>query len=355
MSLARLGRTSDALGVLTSVDQQRLSPELESGVTFEIALCLDAEGKRGEARERLQQLLAKPSSYRPYAALELMRLALEGEEFDEVGRLLEAQRAFESEARPVERSTLEERRIYMASVLAMRKEQPADVIALLGAFETRFPASSLRASALLLRGLAESSLRRFEEARASFAALVEMAIPTAMLETALLRLAETYAALERWPDAEAAFSQFLATFPDSAQASTARFGRGWAREQRGALESAIASYREVLTVAPTGTTSAGPVAARAQFQIGECHFALKQYEDAVRELLKVDVLYAYPEWSAAALYEAGRCLVALGRPSEARRQFMQLRERFPTSPWAERAARELERLAPDALPGKTTG
>ena len=94
-------------------------------------------------------------------------------------------------------------------------------------------------------------------------------------------------------------------------------------------------------------------AARAQFQIGECLFAQRRHEEAVREFLKVDILYAYPEWSAAALYEAGRCLAQLEKPEEARRQFQQVTDRFKDTEWANLAARQLTNppAAPPSVPG----
>src|SRR5262249_32657937 len=97
----------------------------------------------------------------------------------------------------------------------------------------------------------------------------------------------------------------------------------------------------------------GPTAARAQFQIGECLFAKKNYAEAARELLKVDILYAYPEWSAAAIYEAGRCLEKLNKPDESQAQFKQVDEKYPQTKWASLARQRLhERATTAALPGR---
>ena len=93
-------------------------------------------------------------------------------------------------------------------------------------------------------------------------------------------------------------------------------------------------------------------AARAQFQIGECLFAQKQFEEAVRALLKVDILYAYPEWSAAALHEAGRCFVEMRDPAAARRHFQQVIDEHAETEWATLARRELDRLDRAAIPGR---
>lgn len=157
----------------------------------------------------------------------------------------------------------------------------------------------------------------------------------------LLRLGECYAALQQWEKSEPVFAEFLARFPEREEWFQAQFGLGWAREHRAQYDQAIESYR-VLIGRHRGVT-----AARAQFQVGECLFAKRDYEPAARELLKVDILYAYPEWSAAALYEAGRCLELLGKPADARRQFEAVSTRYPDTQWAKLAAERLMRRGAD--------
>ena len=66
----------------------------------------------------------------------------------------------------------------------------------------------------------------------------------------------------------------------------------------------------------------------------------------------MDILYAYPQWSAAALYEAGRCFEQMGSPVEARKQFEMVREDHPDSRWAELAGARLDELASRSLPGR---
>ena len=109
-------------------------------------------------------------------------------------------------------------------------------------------------------------------------------------------------------------------------------GLAWALEKQSQLPRAAAEYRKIVAAKRKDELSA-----RAQFQIGECLFAEKQYAEAVRELLKVDILYAYPEWSAAALYEAGRCFTALADPVGARNHFEQVQREHGKTKWAKLA------------------
>ncbi|MCH7961760.1 MAG: tetratricopeptide repeat protein, partial [Planctomycetes bacterium] len=81
-------------------------------------------------------------------------------------------------------------------------------------------------------------------------------------------------------------------------------------------------------------------------------FAMERYDEAATALLRVDILYAYPEWSAAALYEAGRCFEAMGRMGEARNQFQQVMERFEDSEWAHLASQRLAAATNRTRPGR---
>ncbi len=201
-------------------------------------------------------------------------------------------------------------------------------------------------SAGLLRG--DALLRAGAPAKAAAQlAWVETGKPEAAIASAtLLRLAEATAAAQDWPASQGACERFLASHGASDQAFRARFAHGWALENQGQHQEAIGSYRSV-TASHQGAT-----AARAQFQIGECLYAMKSYEDAVKEFVKVDAIYASEEWAAAALFEAGRCLEDMKRRGDARARWQEVVDRFGKSAWARQAKERLEATAPAALPGR---
>jgi TolA-binding protein len=213
-------------------------------------------------------------------------------------------------------------------------------------FIDAFPGSALLASASFHAGEARFQLGSFPDAVTHLTRVVDGFESDPVYPPALLRLGEAQAQLQHWAKSELAFSDFLSRFADSPHWFQARFGLGWSRENQKRYEEAIAAYRLVTE------RHQGPTAARAQFQIGECLFAEEQYDDAVRELLKVDILYAYPEWSAAALYEAGRAFEKLNKTAEARTQFKEVAERHKESHWAQLASQKLNELSSAGLPGR---
>ena len=152
--------------------------------------------------------------------------------------------------------------------------------------------------------------------------------------------------MQRWAKSETVFGDYLRRFADGEHWYQAQFGIGWARENQKRFPEAVRAYRKVVN------GHQGPSAARAQFQIGECLFAQSKFDEAVRELIKVDILYPYPDWSAAALFEAGRCFEKLNKTAEAIDHFRQVDKRFNETRWATMASQRLSELSRTSLPGK---
>lgn len=200
----------------------------------------------------------------------------------------------------------------------------------------QFPDGAMRHDALLLGGDAARDARRLDDA----VAMYRRASEDEHSETsgiALLRLGDVLGQAQQWKASDRAFAQYLERFPDSERWFAAAFGRGWALENSGDPEGALVWYRRV------ADNHRGATAARAQFQIGECLYAMGEHEHAIRELLKVDVLYESPEWSAAALYEAARCYGELGDHEASRKGYEEVVARFAGTDWASLAARAIAR------------
>ena len=75
-----------------------------------------------------------------------------------------------------------------------------------------------------------------------------------------------------------------------------------------------------------------------------CAMRQGQYERASRELLKVDIVYGYPQWSAKALYEAGRAFAQLGLKDRAKAQYRQCVKKYKDEPVAKLAQQALDQM-----------
>ena len=85
-------------------------------------------------------------------------------------------------------------------------------------------------------------------------------------------------------------------------------------------------------------------AAMAQWMIGETYFHQKNYQAALREYLRLEILYAYPDWQAAALLEAGKCHQRLGEATQAAELYRQILKDYSKTSFAEQAAKQLSAM-----------
>ncbi len=357
IALARQDRHAEALEAINEMERARASdphgpgipvPSLQAAVQYEKAWCLRELGRPEEAAQVYRGLIDKDKTggLDVHALLELSGIEFGANRFEDAAKPLRRLRtimASEAVSVPI---AVREQTTYRLGVCEFELDRFDEAARLLEEFIEAFPDSSLMASASFYCGEALFRLGRHDRAAKHLSRVVEEYDDDQVWGPSLLRLGECLSASQRWARSERAFAEYLDRFPDSGQGFQAQFGIGWARENQQRHDEAIIAYRKVIG------RHQGPTAARAQFQIGECLFAKRRYDEAVRELLKVDILYAYPEWSAAALYEAGRCFEKLSKPVEARAHFKQVVERHKQTRWAELASQQLSEPSSAALPGR---
>ena len=343
-----------ALAAIEQVEAQylaELDESLRASLWYEKAWCQRELGRNEEARQtygRVLELDAPSGSdaiggVRDHAMLELAELEADAGRYQQAAGLLRRlqQRTDGSEGA----SQLRRQAGYRLGLCEFELGRHEQAAAELEAWLNDDPDRELVPSAHLLCAESHINAGRCGRAIEHLNRLVDAHPGDDTYGPGLLRLGTCHAELHNWPQSEQAFVTYLRRFGDSELWFQAQFGIGWAQENQGGYEQAISSYRDVTA------RHQGPTAARAQFQIGECLFALERFDAAVRELVKVDILYAYPEWSAAALYEAGRCYQQTGNPVDARTQYEQVRRDYADSSWAELAEQRLEELTESALPG----
>ena len=325
-----------------------LSDAETARLLYERALALRELGDDGGAAAALGELVRehRASEEADRARLELAAIAMESDDLGAAVERLDGLLAREGELEPA----VLERARYRRGVCAHLMDDAQAAARLLGGFAEAFPSSGVARSADLLGARALIELGRQEDAVPLLERVVEDdGVEDAERGPALLMLAEACGETQRFERSLEAARAYLRDFGDSELAFRARFAEGWALENLGERREAIAAYREA------ASGRGGATAARAQFQIGECLFALGEHEEAASELMKVDILHDSPEWSAAALYEAGRCFEALGKAGEARARHREVVERFPESDWAGPARERLAALTRAATPGRGDG
>jgi TolA-binding protein len=349
IAIARQDRCDEAIKVFDQLGDSpsaRIDPALRRSAAYERAWCLKSTGKQEEAAKLLRVMIDDPKAgeLSDRAALELADIHFAAKRFQDAASLLHPalERATGDQSSRDQKIAAQIR--FRLGICEFELGHFDVALQLLDVFLADSPTKNLTASALYYAGEAAFRLGKFESASKHFALVTTDHSKDSTCASSLLRLGESLAQLQRWMASEEAFAAYLKRFAEENAWFQAQFGLAWAQENQGRFADAIASYSKLVD------KHKGPTAARAQFQIGECHFAQKHYDEALKELLKVDILYDYPEWSAAALYEAGRCFEQLGKTVEARNQYQQVVDKHKKGRWFELASQRLAQVAKLAAP-----
>ena len=265
-------------------------------------------------------------------AFELAELEFEGKKYDEsIARLQKLTKTVPKELQP--------KVLYRLGWCYFNKNDMAKAVK---SFEEMLAADSKSPMATMAHyqaGEAHLKLKAFEPARDHFAAAAGQKSP--IQEQSLLRLGECQALTSQWPQSQQTCASFLKSYPKSKLAGRAILGLGWALENQQKYAEAMAEYRKVVAGQKRDQTSA-----RCQFQIGECLFAMKKYDEAIKELTLVEVKYGFAEWNAKALLEIGKALQGKGDTKAAADTYKEVVAKYADTDAATVAKSLLTKLSP---------
>lgn len=193
-------------------------------------------------------------------------------------------------------------------------------------------AAEFAAAEAMYRGHDPAALERFER--------IATAGDATIRATARLRVAQLHAEADRWDDAWRQVDSFAADFPEFPEQHEVDYVIGRCLAARARFAEAREAYRRVIE-SPSGERT--ETAAKAQLMIAETYFHQKDYEEAFRSYMRVEVFYDYPELRAAAVLQAGKCRQLAGKPSDAVRLYQQVVNDYPRTHAAEQAALNLKK------------
>jgi TolA-binding protein len=170
-----------------------------------------------------------------------------------------------------------------------------------------------------------------------------------------LRLGQVLAQQNKWQEASQIAHTFAQNYPDFPQIYEVDYLLGRCLAAQARFNDARAAYDRVLR-SPRGGKS--ETAAMAQWMIGESYFQQQEFEEAIAAYHRVERLFAYPQWQAAALLQAGKCREAQGQWQEALRCYEQLLKQHAETMVADEAEQRVrvvrqraQRDPPPRLPG----
>lgn len=197
----------------------------------------------------------------------------------------------------------------------------------------------IKADALLQLGYLQFNARKCAQALETFERLLREHPNSPLTKQALLFKGRCLNELEKFADAEAALQQFLERYPKDALAIRAQFELAWAKQNRKQFDAAIELYKAV------AADDGGELAIEAQFRVGECLLLKGDVKEALREFLRVALLYEdVHEWASASQFYAGLCYERLGESERAEKAYRVVLEKYSQTRWADKARERLKAL-----------
>ena len=333
---AKLGQTREASLFYEQLLERYPDRDGQDAVLYEWAWVLHDSQKEGESLalfERLRKHHAK-SRYAADAAFRLAQRAFEAKDYARVGELTGEILSGNADGR------IRESTIHLRGQLAVTEKDWDRVDKEFAAALKQFPESPSRLMAEFW--VAEAAYRRgeYDLAGERFEQLAQriQGRQDAWLAMVPLRRAQVLAQGKKWSEAYAVASKIEENYPNFAQQYEAHYLIGRCLHARADLRGARDAFQRVIR-SPNGEKT--ETAAMAQWMIGETFFHQKDYESALREYLRVEILYAFPTWQAGALLQAGKCYEKLGQWNKAAELYARLLKTYPSSPFAESASERL--------------
>ncbi|MCE9554546.1 MAG: tetratricopeptide repeat protein [Planctomycetes bacterium] len=332
-----LGQRDNAIELYDRIASQFPRSADADAAIYQAAWLLQATQRDSEALEHFRELnQAYPESrYWADATYRLTAAALKANQHDAVRCLVTS--LTEAKNTPPE---VMAHALLLETQRAVAEGNWSDVETSAHELITRLPQSKLKPVAEYW--LAEAAYRqlRTDEAARRFNDLAKQNLQGRESWRALvpLRQGQLAAAARDWPTARAMVEQLQRDWPKCEQQQEVDYLCGRCLSAEARFDEARQAYARVTGSSGQDKTE---TAAMAQWMIGESYLHQQRHDEAIREFLRVEALYAYPKWQAAALLEAGKCYESSGRPAEASEIYKRILEKYGQTMFCDEARQRL--------------
>jgi TolA-binding protein len=230
--------------------------------------------------------------------------------------------------------------LYLQGQAATLEQKWPDVAAPLTKLVEKFPQHKLRP--LAEYWLAEADYRS-GKLQAAGERLADLSTrlegrTDAWLPLVPLRRAQVLAHEHRWQEAHDLAATISEKHPNFRQQYEVDYLLGRCLGALAKFDASRAAYARVVQSPIGGGTE---TAAMAQWMIGETFFQQERYDEAIASYHRVERLFAFERWQAAALLQAGKCHEAKGTYRDAIGLYAQLLKQYPQTTFAQEASQRM--------------
>jgi len=289
---------------------------LADQAAYAIAWAYKDLGKQEEAIAQFN-VVADEFSDSPLAADSLFRL---GEYWLEQKRYSDAMRYYSRAADKAGQSSLASLTLYKLGVCSYRAEQYAVAANAFGKLEANFPTNTYVAEGLFWRGQALEKQGQDAAAREVYLRYLAKFPKQALAIDAAVGAGRTGLRAKQYPDARADLEKTLQLCADATKGT----------------DTAL-------------TDRAKNVAPEAQFDLAQCYYEEKNYQEALKQFAGVSA-YPYEPWYSRSLLQAALCNLQLGDRQTAKNSLQLLLHNFPKSDAAKEVAKIVKEYGLDMGP-----
>lgn len=186
--------------------------------------------------------------------------------------------------------------------------------------------------------------QKFKQALDNFNTIINGFSESDSIDDAMLELGRYKAEIEKdYDGARESFQQVAQRFPQSDGAPGAYYYLGWLTMLEAStteeVDDALAQFQRVQRLYPRSDW-----VPRAMHAAGLAERKVGRLDEAVELQRRVSMEYPSSEAAPAAQFEVGHLLGLQGDPMRAMEEYQAVRNRFPDSPWAERAIERITGL-----------
>jgi len=327
LAYARVKNWSTAAGFFKQVVENHPKASFADKAAYEWAWCERALKRDKEATVRYELLLNKypESTLVTKVQSELAELNLDAGAQDAVIAKLTI--AMKSVKQPDLKFELE----YQLASAHFKKGDHEMAVKLLEALIPRGKNNKLLPSILFQAAESRLALHETQVARDHYLSGTKLnGVPSDLAESILLRLGETQNETKQFKEAQKSYEKFIRQYSKSQWIRNARYGLGYAMDRQMNYAKAIGEYSRLLPKNNENPLKIDKWMVQARYQIGECYFNMRKYDQAMAEFVSVEVnAQGYPKWRAMAVLEMARIALAQKMNEEAEDRLKEVIRRFP--------------------------
>ncbi len=334
-----LGRGAEAIPLLRRLVSEHPEFKQLDGALYQLAWLLSDEGQADEAASLFQRIADEypTSDYWADATYRLAQRAASARQYERA-KLLAGQLTSANCPPDILAYAL-----FLRGQLAASAQRWQEVADSMQELLRQFPDSPLCGTADYWIAEACFQQKEYEKAAGRFAKLEpdKLLGEQAWGAVIALRRAQILAEQQKWREAYELAGGIEDRFPKFVRQYEVDYLLGRCLSQAAQTAAAIQRFERVIRSPEGGSTE---TAAVAQWMIGEAYAAQGDLEQALKAYSRVESLYSYPLWKAAALLQAGKCHELKGESGDAADAWRQVLAKYRETPYATEAEERLEQL-----------